>query len=217
MSPPIRILVADDHQLVLDGLAAALSSPPDLDVVATAVSWSSLQLVDATGIDVVVCDLDLSDGKGTDAVQLFDEIPVVLITGQGDRTGVRAALAAGCAGFVSKGAPIEELRSAVRLVAAGGSAFSADALRGAATTPDPTPADDSALTDRERVVLQLLADGSNAQAIATELHLSLHTVRNHIRAIREKLGAASQLEAVVSAVRAGIVEFRRPNGTNGQP
>lgn len=208
-TPSIRVAVVDDHAMVRDGLVAALRADPLIDVVGAAGSLAAaVELVGALNPDVAVVDLDLGDGT---AAQLPALLPtgsttrIVIITGMDDRAGLDAAVSAGCAGFVGKGRGLDHLIDAVRAVAAGASVFPADllskVLRG--DRPIPTP-----LTDREQEVLELLARAHTAEQIAERLHLSLHTVRNHIRSILTKMNASTQLEAVVNAARAGIVTIR---------
>jgi DNA-binding NarL/FixJ family response regulator len=204
----VRVVLVDDHAMVLDAMAAALRRRNGIEVVAKASSQrEAVDVITRTAADVVVTDFDLGDGHGTDLVRaassLDPPVPVLLITGTDDRRGVEAALAAGCAGFVSKSEGMDQLVTAVLAVARGAAVFPA-ALLASTLDPAQTPVD-AGLTLRELEILRLLAAARSAPEIADELHLSLHTIRNHVKQILAKLGVHSQLQAVVLGVRRGYV------------
>ncbi len=205
----IRLVVVDDHAMVREGLVTALETDGLIEVVGSAGSLAeALPLLVRLRPDVAVVDLNLVDGSGTELVRgLPPDQPtrIVIITGKDDRRGLDAAVSSGCAGFVSKGKGLEHLVNAVRAVATGASVFPADLL---SQLLSPDPQQQSPLSERERQVLELLARAETAETIAERLYLSVHTVRNHIRAILAKLGATSQLEAVVQGVRAGYVRIQ---------
>ena len=127
---------------------------------------------------------------------------MLLITGTDERKGVEAALASGCTGFVSKSQGFDELVQAALAVARGAAVFPASLLTEALHEEAPAPAD---LSPRELEVLQRLANATSVSEISDEMHLSVHTVRNHVKQVLAKLGARSQLEAVVIAARRGYV------------
>lgn len=194
--------------MVLDGMTAALGNHALLTVAATASSLKEgLRGLADHQVDVVVTDLELGDGLGTElvaaAAKLDPPPAVLLITGTDDRRGVSEALAAGCAGFVSKGQGFDRLVDAVHSVANGAAVFPAELLGESLGVRADSRS--NALSEREREVLQLLAVARTAKDIADELYLSEHTVRNHIRQVLAKLEARSQLEAVVIGARLGIV------------
>lgn len=206
---PIRAILVDDHTMLLEAMEAALTQRPEIEIAGTASSFEqAVKLLQLSTVDVVVTDLHLGDGRGTELVKhasrLNPPIPVLLITGTDGRRAVDAALASGCAGFVSKSHGFERLVEAVVSVASGAAVFPA-ALLSATLVADES--ERSGLSTRELEILQLLADARSVPAIAAELHLSTHTVRNHVKRILVKLDAHSQLEAVVIAARAGIVEL----------
>jgi DNA-binding NarL/FixJ family response regulator len=208
MTEPIRLLLVDDHEMVLDSMDLALRRREGITIVATARSLhDAITYLDTAGVDVVVTDLDLGDGPGTELVAHANRqeppVPVLLITGTDDRRGTEVALSTGCAGFVSKSAGIDELATAIASVARGAAVFPA-ALLSAMMTPDHDVSE-SGLSPRELEILQLLAQGRSAPEIGRDLHLSVHTVRNHIKQVLAKLDARSQLQAVVLAVRRGYV------------
>lgn len=205
---PIRVVVVDDHEMVLQGLLAALSAEPDLDVVASASSVAEFRaLVGDLETDVVVTDWQLQDGTGAEIAEManaaVEGVAVLMISGFRDDRTVSAALEAGCSGFVGKGAGVHELARAIRTVMTGAAVFPADML--SSVVRRERADDGNLLTTRETEVLSLLAAAKTVDDIAEQLYLSVHTVRNHVRAILNKLNAKSQLEAVVEGVRAGLV------------
>jgi DNA-binding NarL/FixJ family response regulator len=211
--PVVRVLLVEDHAMVARGLEASLADEPDLEVVgiATTVDDGVLRFRQLSP-DVVVMDFRLPDGDGTEATRRIRAIDadaaVLLLTGADDPGVVSAALDAGCSGFVSKGRDLDDLTSAIRAVARGAAVFPAGLLNRALSPEPPSTGTGADLTAREREVLGLLADGRSTEEIGTELFLSLHTVRNHVRNILTKLHARTKLEAVVIAARAGIVDLR---------
>lgn len=202
MAASIRVLVVEDQDLLREALVAALEIEPDIHIVAANADLASARAsVDAAHeLDVAIIDFRLPDGNGTD---LAAGCRRLLITGTNEEIAVRAALDAGFEGFVAKGSGLGELAQAVRVVHAGGAIFPAGLLPALSMVDAP----DEPLTEREMDVLADLAEACSPATIATRRHLSIHTVRNHIRSILMKLDAHSQLEAVVIAARSGLVEL----------
>ncbi len=202
------MLIVDDHPMVRDGLAAVLGSETDIDVVGVASDVASARsAIDRLRPTVVVTDYQLPDGSGLDVAAAAAAIGcrVLLISAVVDGSVVVEAVSAGCDGFVHKGYETPELATAVRTVAAGGAVFPASALRRLVRQQQPAIGTD--LSDRELEVLRLLAAPMPVQQIAAELYISVHTARNHLRSIMSKLDARSQLEAVVIAVRSGVIDL----------
>jgi DNA-binding NarL/FixJ family response regulator len=210
-STPTTILIVEDHAMVAAGLAELLRLHDDLEVVAVVGTVAdALAAVALHHPAVVLMDYRLPDGDGASATrelrELVPEAAVVMLSAASDAALLDQAVAAGCTGFVAKHASADELLRAVRAAAAGEPHFSAEVLvrllqlqRDRVAHPGPE------LSEREREVLQLTADGVPIVGIAEQLGLSVHTVRNHIRRALQRLGAHSKLDAVVVAARLGII------------
>jgi DNA-binding NarL/FixJ family response regulator len=207
----IRVLIVDDHQMMAEGVRAALESEPDIEVVAMAgTAADAVARAEETLPDVVLMDFRLPDRDGSQATldvrAAVPGVAVVMLTGFGDDATLTRAIDAGCAGFVHKTADIDTVVDAVRRARAGEPVFSAEDLsklvRHLRGDTAPVGGD---LTARELEVLQFLAEGVTTDALAERLYISKHTARSHVRNILAKLGAHSKLEAVAIAARAGIV------------
>jgi DNA-binding NarL/FixJ family response regulator len=201
-STPIRLMLVDDHDMVAQGLKIILEDEPDIDVVAVANSAAQAVAIATTARpDVILMDYYLPDGNGASAAARIrsdnPNIKVVLLTGSDDPDALQRAVDAGCAGYLDKSGPLDELAAAVRVAAAGHVVISAEDL----SRLVPRTREGTVLTEREREVLFLIADGLTNQAIAARLVLSVHTVRTHVQTILGKLGAHSKLEAVATAKR----------------
>ncbi|TMK78584.1 MAG: response regulator transcription factor [Actinobacteria bacterium] len=199
----VRVLIVDDHQMFADGLAAALDREPDIDVVGTASLVSeSVEKASAVRPNVVVLDQLLPDGDGIEAAELIKhEVPGASVVGVAAR-----AVENGCSGFVTKDKSIDEVVAAIRAAAAGEAviapAMLARLFERYRRTPD---AAGEALSARELDVLRLLGEGFDNQTVAERLAVKLTTVRNHVQSIIEKLGVHSKLEAVIAAMREGLI------------
>ena len=218
MSAPVRVVVADDHPLVLEGLAAVLETMPDMALLASArTGREAVEAARAHDAELVVMDLGMPELDGIEATRLLlaerPDTRVLVLTMQEDDDSLYGALRAGARGYLLKGAPHAEVAAALRTVAAGEAVFGAGVAErilahfGARPTapPDPFPE----LTEREREVLELLAGGAGTKEIARRLYLSPKTVRNNVAAILRKLQVADRAQAIAHARRAGLPRDRR--------
>lgn len=201
----IRVVLVDDHEMMLEGLRTGLQARDGIDVVATfACVADCASAIDEARPDVIVADYQLPDGTGIDVAQLARSVaPTILITGL-ERSGLlHDAAAAGCRGLLLKTVTIAELAASIVSVADGGNVFTATDLQTLASQNRSSIG--ATLTGREREVLALLGEAASAEDIARQLNLSINTVRKHIAAVLTKLHANSQLEAVITAQRAGLI------------
>jgi DNA-binding NarL/FixJ family response regulator len=159
--------------------------------------------------DVVVLDYALPGDDGVSVArqirQVAPQAAIIMLTGLANDEVLRAAVVAGCAGFVTKDKAVDELVAAVRSVRDGRSAIDPEATARLATSPKTRRSDRFDLTAREREVLALLAEGLANKAIAARLGVSEHTAKFHVNAILGKLGVESRAEAIVQAARMGLV------------
>jgi DNA-binding NarL/FixJ family response regulator len=208
---PVRVLIVDDHEVLAASLAVVLNEQPDLTTVGVCGTLAKAKalIVSATP-DVVLLDHRLPDGDGVAAIaelrRLRPRMEVVVLTASAADHVLVAAIEAGAAGFVSKTRGLAEVTSAVRAAAAGEAVISPEML--ARLLPRLQRGQQQGrteLTEREREVLGLLAEGLSNAAIAEKLTVSVHTVRNHIANLSAKLGAHSKLEALSIAVREGLL------------
>jgi DNA-binding NarL/FixJ family response regulator len=207
MSTPIRVLIADDHRLMLDGLAQALNSIPDIDVVGTVVDGAMLEdAIARYSPTVLLVDVEMPGRSGLSAIsQIPDLLPTLIVTMHtADEYGTTAQ-EAGAKGFLSKGLPLPDLAAAIRAVSKGVDLFTADSgILESYRAPELT-ARAAAITERERDVLRCLVQGiSGTEDIADELYISQKTVKNHLASIYEKLGVNDRAQAVVEAMKLGL-------------
>jgi len=208
------VLVVDDHEVLASSLARVLDEEPDLVSVGVAGTLERARaMIATTAPDVVLLDHRLPDGDGVAAISelraLRPSIKVVVLTASAADHVLVAAIEAGASGFVSKTRSLGEVTSAVRAAATGEAVISPELL--ARLLPRLSPSGrprHQELTEREREVLGLVADGLSNAAIAERLVVSVHTVRNHVANLSAKLGAHSKLEALSIAVREGLLPGR---------
>jgi two-component system NarL family response regulator len=214
----VRVLVADRQPLFRRGVAAAMSDEPDVLVVGeTDDGGAILELVTAHDVDVVLLDLGIPGGGVQACAVLRAERPdvhVVVLTDADDDAALAGAVRAGARGYLLKDTTSDELLDAVRAVAAGNSLLSPamavrllDEFAVLVRRSEVAAEGAGALSRRELEVLTLVARGLNNRAIAEALFISENTVKNHIRNIHEKLQVHSRMEAVVRAVRDGVLQI----------
>lgn len=210
----IRVLIADDHALVRDGVRALLSTADDIDVVAEA--GDGQEAVDRareTSPDVILLDINMPGLGGLEAVPLIQrETPrarILILTQYEHADYVRRFLRLGVAGYVLKKAAGAELISAIRAASRGGLVLDPAIAREALKDPDAggEPADDpyESLTDRERQVLKLVAEGRSNKEIASLLDISVKTAMTHREHVMQKLNLHNRTELTLFAIRRGII------------
>jgi DNA-binding NarL/FixJ family response regulator len=204
---PIRCLVADDHPAVVEAVSGYLGRS-GVDVVGTARDGGqALQLIESLEPDVAVIDLHMPKVSGTDIALRLErtqrKTKVVVYTGYASRPVLMEAMDAGAKGFVLKEAPLPDLLRAVEVVAGGGS-YIDSVVAGAMTSiasDQPLPS----LTQRERQVLRLVANGGSNDEIGKALFISPETVRTHVRRAMAKLAAETRAQAVAEAIRQSLI------------
>ena len=209
MTAPIRVVIADDHVLLLDGMHQALDSLPDMGVVATATDGRGLaRVLGQVRPDVLLVDIEMPHGTGLDVLQSLDDPPPTLVVTMHTEDRYRKrAIEAGASGFLSKATPLPELAASIRAVHDGVDLCAVDDLAAALAPYEEATLSPGAesLTAREREILALLARGvSQTDALAEELYISHKTVKNHLASIYAKLHVSDRAQAAVEAIRLGL-------------
>jgi DNA-binding NarL/FixJ family response regulator len=208
----IRIVVVDDHEVVRAGIRSMLHGE-DIKIVAEASSGEeAISAVQKHNVDVVLLDIRMPGGDGLNALGRIKldkpDLPIVMLSTYDNPTYVARAVALGAAGYVLKGADRDELLKTIRTAAAGETAWTRDELRrvtGALATPRLAADVEVPLTQRESEVLRQLALGLTNKEIASSLHISYETVKEHVQHILRKIGVSDRTQAAVWAVRKGLV------------
>ncbi|CAM4330450.1 response regulator transcription factor [Nocardiopsis rhodophaea] len=211
----IRVVIIDDETLIQTGLSMILRSGGDIEVVGTGDGVEAAGLIERTRPDVVLLDIRMPKVDGLSVLRRVraeaDPPVVAMLTTFDTDEFITRALRSGAAGYLLKDTDPEQLVQAVRLLASGGTTFSAAVTRrmvdARAEAQSPLPEWVEGLTARERDVLGLLAEGCSNAEIAERLHLGLGTVKDHVSVLLDKLDAANRVQAAVTAHRAGPVEM----------
>lgn len=213
----VRVLVVDDHRAFSEALGMALDTQDDLECVGVASTvGEALELVRERSPDVVLMDLHLPDFDGIEGTTrvkaLSPEARVLVLTAHTDLQALSRAASAGASGFLPKETPVAEILRAVRTASEGGMLVEPSTLaavlervRESGRKSQERDALLGRLTPREQEVLAFMGEGLDPRAIAKQLGISLHTCRGHVKGILAKLGARSQLQAVVTAARNGLL------------
>ncbi len=208
----IRLLIADDHQVVRCGLKALLAGT-EINVVAEVTSGpAAVKHVLEHEVDVVLMDVCMPEGDGLTALGRIKldrpGLPIVMFSGFHNPAYVARAVALGASGFLAKGCTRDELVNAITEAARGENLFNRDQLRrvaGAMATPRVAADIDVPLTQREAEVLRQMANGLTNKDIAETLHISYETVKEHVQHILRKIGVSDRTQAAVWAVRKELV------------
>jgi DNA-binding NarL/FixJ family response regulator len=212
VSEPVRLLVADDHPVVRDGLRAMLATQPDLQLVGEAATGTeAVASARALRPDVVLMDLQLPQLDGPAAIatlrQQAPEVRVLVLTTYGSDADITRAIDAGATGYLLKDAPREQLFAAIRAAARGEAVLSpsvATRVLGRMRAPA-----EEALSPRELEILQAVAEGLSNKQVGRRLYVSEATVKTHLLRIFAKLGVDDRTAAVTAALERGIIRLPR--------
>jgi DNA-binding NarL/FixJ family response regulator len=204
----IRVLLADDHGVLRDGLARVIGAQPDLQLAGTAANGTeAVDMCRTTRPDVVLMDLEMPIMDGIEATRaILAEAPatvVLVLTSFSDQRRITGALEAGAVGYLLKDASAEEVVRGIRTAAGGGSPLdprAARALLEAKSAPDPL----AGISPREREVFSLLLDGMPNKLIARRLSISEKTVKSHLTSLFRQIGVTDRVQAILWAERRGL-------------
>jgi two-component system response regulator DegU len=211
----VRLMIADDHRMLREGLKHSLTDE-GLDVIGEAADGDeAIERAIELRPDVVLMDVTMPERNGIEATQeirrLDPEIKVVMLTMHADADVLAAAVRAGASGYLLKDCSIEEITHAIRTTAAGETLMSSNVASSMLVELRRLDGNDTVeervISQREEEVLQLIADGCSTPEVAEQLFISQKTVKNHLASIYQKLEARDRTQAVLQAVRMGIVNL----------
>lgn len=218
LSDGIRLLLADDHRMLREGLRRSMVDE-GFEVVGEAGDGEeAVRLAAELRPDVVLMDVTMPNVDGVEATRRICQVTpatrIIMLTMHVDQEVVSAALRAGASGYLVKDCSIDEIAEAVRLAVCGDVGFSSalaasmlDEVRRLDGDAGSAPDEERVVTRREEEVLQLIADGCSTSEVAEQLFISQKTVKNHLASIYQKLDARDRTQAVLRAVRMGIVSL----------
>ncbi len=214
----IKVILADDHKIMREGLRSLLEKEPDIEVVAEAENGrTAVQQVQELSPDIVIMDVSMQDLNGIEAtrqiIARYPDVKVLALSMHSDKTYVAGILSAGASGYLLKDSAFDELAEALRVVISGQFYLSSrvagivtkDYVRQLSAASDSSAR--SILTAREREVLQLLAEGKSKKQVALQLNMSVKTVETHRQKIMEKLDIYSIAELTKYAIREGLTSL----------
>jgi DNA-binding NarL/FixJ family response regulator len=215
----IRVVIVDDEALVRSGFTMILNATDDIRVVGTASGIEALDVIKAEKPDVLLLDIRMPQVDGLTLLGIVSTLPerpaVAMLTTFDADEYIMTALGSGASGFLLKDTEPEQLGQYVRALAAGGVVLSPRASRtllethpGLGAVLDEEAGRVGTLTDRERQVLVLVAEGLSNADIGARLYLGAGTVKDHVSAILAKLGVTSRVQAALAAQRAGLLDAR---------
>lgn len=195
----ISIIIAEDQRLLLGALGSLLSLEDDMDVIGKAANGlEAVRLVEKLKPDICIMDIEMPEKSGLEAAEELKGkgCKVIILTTFARSGYFQRALKAGVSGYLLKDSPSEELASSIRSIMSGKRVFAPELMDDFYTEENP-------LTEREREVLELVADGKNTKEIAEKLRIKTGTVRNYISAILEKLEVTNRIEAITQSKEKG--------------
>jgi DNA-binding NarL/FixJ family response regulator len=204
----IRVVIADDHGVLRDGLAGVIGAQPDMELVGAASDGAeAVAICRSTGPDVVLMDLEMPVLDGIEATRaILAELPgtaVLVLTSFSDRRRITGALDAGAVGYLLKDASADDVVRGIRSAAEGGSPLDPRAARSlldAQSAPDPL----AGISPREREVLALLVEGLPNKLIARRLEITEKTVKSHLTSIFRQIGVTDRVQAILWVERQGL-------------
>jgi DNA-binding NarL/FixJ family response regulator len=201
-----RVLIADDHPLILAGIRRTLERSDDIEIVGEAVSGSQvLAMVERRRPEVVLLDLHMPGVVGADLIAAihadWPDVKIIVLSASDERSAIDGAINAGASAYILKSVNPVDLPSVIRQVAAG-AIFLAPARPAESTGEDPRTAPD--LTERERTILTAISSGQTTSAISRELWVSEHTIKFHLTNIYRKLGVSNRAGAIRFAIEHGL-------------
>ncbi|MFC7706452.1 response regulator transcription factor [Plastorhodobacter daqingensis] len=204
---PIRLLVADDHDMVIEMISMYLSAHPDIEVEIAKSLDEALEKVARNGpFDILLLDYNMPGMNGmsglTKGLRANGGKPVAILTGNPSRRLVEDAIEAGAAGVIPKTNSVRSLANAIRFINAGEQYIPLELMRDKAISHEPGP---GRLSEKEMLVLSHLAEGKQNKVIANELKLAEATVKMHVKAICKKLGVTNRTQAVIASRDRGII------------
>jgi DNA-binding NarL/FixJ family response regulator len=213
----IQVILADDQPLIRSGLRMLIEHTPDIDVAGEAGTGAeAVQLVRDTGPDVVVMDIRMPGMDGIEATQMITagdaRARVLVLTTFDDDDYIYGALRAGASGFLVKDMALEDILTAIRVVAAGDAIIAPAVTRrlirqfASPSRPDRKRRELAGITDREREVLRLVGLGMSNAEIAAALFITASTAKTHVARLLAKLGARDRVQLVITAYQAGLID-----------
>lgn len=207
----MRLVIADDHRVVRDGIRYMLADAAGIEIAAEASTGEELiELLETDPVDVVLLDVRMPGMNGFEVLERLQEelsqVRVVMLSMHDAPGYVRRAIELGAAGYLLKSASRDEVIAALDAVVEGGAYVQGELMQSLVNEFSGRPGSGSSLSPRERQVLQLVADGYENKQIVTELGLSEGTVKTYLRGIFQKLDVASRAEAVAVGLRLGVID-----------
>ncbi len=208
----MRVLLADDHQILRDGIRRGLENAGEEVVGEASNGEEAVTLARETQPDIVLMDLSMPVLDGVSAtrriISEFPDIKVVVLTMHDDPPLTRSALEAGASAYLTKGTSFADVLDTLRRVLAGEEVLSPQLAASMLTVVEAEDPGEELLSSRQTEILQMIADGQSTKQVARELGITQKTVHNHLNAIYRRLDTQSLTHAVLSAVRLGIIDLR---------